>query len=330
MGVLLVKTTLQINETEPLGDLVIPYPEILLTDVFHGKANSTALKQESEIAPFKPRTDITINAVARSPEAKELESWPVRLEVQGRLSYGFHVFGERLWEPGRTLMGRKWKLSSVARMTELPLTYAHAFGGTVKTGEDEETSHAYNPVGRGLLNDYLLSLGEAVPAPQIGLYGEFASLAPDNVMTVCGFGPVTKSWLPRLALAGTFDDAWRHERHPRMPTDYDYAYWNAAPVQLQADPYLQGDETITLTGMRHDPKPYTFKLPNVALASRITRSNIADVEEKLLNLDTVHCDVSDADPNKHHVALVWRLTLPEPDAIENIDIFARRLKGDGA
>src|SRR5690606_2955093 len=220
MGVLIVKGSFQIDKGERSKRILRLQPDILLSDAFYGEANASPLKQESELAPFKPGTDVTFCAIARSPEAKDLESWPVQFNIREKLAYGFHVFGQRYWEPSGSRNAGHWKLSSIQPISELPLTYAYAYGGTVQKSEDEVATHAYNPVGQGLLNDYLLSLEATVAAPQIGLLGEFAAACPKTPMTVCGCGPLTKSWLPRLALAGTFDEAWLRERHPRMPVDY--------------------------------------------------------------------------------------------------------------
>ena len=50
-----------------------------------------------------------------------------------------------------------------------------------------------------------------------------------------GFGFVGRSWSPRIALAGTYDDKWVEEQHPYPPHDIDYAYWNAAPKDQQIE-----------------------------------------------------------------------------------------------
>jgi len=326
MGVLVVKGSFHIDEGARSNRLLRSQPDILLSDEFYGEPNISPLRQESELAPFKPRTDVTFCAIARSPEAKELESWPVQFTIRKNLSYGFHVFGERLWEPSERIRGGQWQLSSIKPILELPLTYAYAYGGTVRTSEHEVTAHAYNPVGRGLLNDYLLSLREAVAAPQIGLVGECAAAKPNVPMTICGCGPLTKSWLPRLALAGTFDEAWRRERHPRMPVDYDYAYWNGAPLPLQIQPYLLGNETIELSGIRHEPRPYVFDLPGITVGCLVGRAGAGEPERVMLNLDTVHCDVSSQHQTQHWMSLIWRMTLRNPDDIREIEIFAQNLE----
>lgn len=50
-----------------------------------------------------------------------------------------------------------------------------------------------------------------------------------------GYGFMGRSWAPRIALAGTYDEQWLEEQHPYPPHDIDYAYWNGAPKDQQID-----------------------------------------------------------------------------------------------
>jgi len=50
-----------------------------------------------------------------------------------------------------------------------------------------------------------------------------------------GFGFIGRSWSPRIALAGTYDEKWVEEQHPYPPHDLDYGYWNGAPKDQQID-----------------------------------------------------------------------------------------------
>ncbi|MGV0819767.1 DUF2169 family type VI secretion system accessory protein [Martelella sp. AMO21009] len=334
MGVLVVRAVFEIHEGRR-ALLPKAQPGMALSDVFSGEANVSSLKYESEIAPFKPKTDLTFSAIARSPEEKQLTSWPVRVDIARPAedgaapevigSHGFHVFGERLMEPETAMGGKRWRLSDATPVTQVPIVYERAYGGTVRIDEDTEDAHVFNPVGRGMVSDYLLEAGEALPAPQIGLAGEFAAWAPGAEMTVCGLGPLTKSWQPRLALAGTFDDAWLRERHPRMPEDYNYGFWNAAPQAMQFKPFLTGMEQITVHGMRHDPELYRFSLPEGGLKA-VMRYDNADDRRFVMRLDTVHCDIVDPDPNKHQMTLVWRIAIENPDDVTAIEVLPHALR----
>lgn len=50
-----------------------------------------------------------------------------------------------------------------------------------------------------------------------------------------GLAALGRAWAPRLALAGTYDQAWLDTRHPKLPRDFDFAYYNAAPADQQID-----------------------------------------------------------------------------------------------
>jgi len=48
-----------------------------------------------------------------------------------------------------------------------------------------------------------------------------------------GLSALGRAWAPRLALAGTYDATWLKERHPYLPKDFDFAYYNSAPEDQQ-------------------------------------------------------------------------------------------------
>lgn len=64
---------------------------------------------------------------------------------------------------------------------------------------------------------------------------KMAKVASKYPYRPAGFGFTARSWAPRLALAGTYDDDWLENQHPYPPQDIDYAYWNGAPVDQQID-----------------------------------------------------------------------------------------------
>jgi hypothetical protein len=50
-----------------------------------------------------------------------------------------------------------------------------------------------------------------------------------------GLGIVGRCWVPRLQLAGTFNEKWKSVRWPYLPHDYDFGYWNCAPRDQQIE-----------------------------------------------------------------------------------------------
>ncbi len=60
-----------------------------------------------------------------------------------------------------------------------------------------------------------------------------------------GFGPIPPWWLDRQSHAGTYDEAWRTTRAPRLSEDFDYRFFQIAHPSLIV-PALDGDETVAL------------------------------------------------------------------------------------
>lgn len=80
------------------------------------------------------------------------------------------------------------------------------------------------------------------------------------VFRPAGLGIVGRAWQTRLSLAGTYDDLWLKERHPYLPDDFDFAYWNSAPVDQQITFPAPGSH-FELTNMTQEGW-LTFALPD--------------------------------------------------------------------
>lgn len=312
-AVLIVKGVFGINSDGGLG-VIKDQPPIVEVDAFWGEENASSLKIEQEIAPSKTCTDVTVNAVARAPEGDELPEWPVSIEVKDRVFYEFYVRGPSEWRKSKG----KWTLSDPEPVKEVPICYELAYGGSAPTDKEPEF-YEFNPVGKGFANEKLLEQSDPIPAPQIGDIAEFMAGDIRANMTVHGLGPIAKAWLPRRSEAGTFDEAWKNTRHPRMPKDYSFAFWNAAPKRLQLEPYLTGGEQFILKWFRHDPTPIEFTLPTVGVAAH---KDTADGPKARLHLTDVAIDITDPDTSQHRVTLIWRGLFANPDEIEAIHIAA--------
>lgn len=105
--------------------------------------------------------------------------------------------------------------------------------------------------------------------------------------------------------AGTYDEAWRANRHPLLPEDFDSRFWQCAPEDQIARPFLRGDEAYTLTHLHPDYPRAHGRLPGLGLAVRKD-----DGEWLRLNLDGVQFDWrQDA-----LLLLTWRVRFPLPEA----------------
>jgi hypothetical protein len=293
-------------------------PDLILADGFVGDPATTPLRAEQDLAPFKPATDIIVQATARSPRGAALPDWPVRITVPDRLAYDFQVRGPAQWERDRT----GWRIAPPSPVFEVPLGYHLAYGGTA-LGRDGPEVFASNPAGLGFATPALLDRTDAFAAPQIGDLAEFMAAAPLTPMMVHGFGPVAKAWIPRLAHAGTFDEVWRTTRHPRMPTDYDLRFWNAAHRRLQVTPYMTGTEVLTVDGIAHGG-PVTVPLPGAALLLQAWGE--ATLEAPMV-LDTIMADLTAADQGEHRLLLTWRCMVARPTLYAEAAIHGIDAKG---
>lgn len=161
-----------------------------------------------------------------------------------------------------------YKIHPTKPTNKVALRYENSLGGTQTIYHNDEivfSEACYkNPIGTGwLCQDYfdkLKEYGQPIPRriamPQI---------LPDNIALFeplitkqsgalnaqqmshlsylnagHNFGFTHRSWSPRLAKAGTYDNDWLNNVHPFYPQDIDFNYYNGAPEDQQIDfPDLQ-------------------------------------------------------------------------------------------
>ncbi|REF26455.1 hypothetical protein BDD26_1098 [Xenorhabdus cabanillasii] len=107
----------------------------------------------------------------------------------------------------------------------------------------------YNPIGTGFVTPWYAEAKalSRYPAPRIeypdapitGKNFSYNTEPPtpitDPSCQPAGFGIIGRPWLPRRTKAGTYDETWLEERHPYLPDDFDFGYWNNAPEDQQID-----------------------------------------------------------------------------------------------
>ncbi len=241
-------------------------------DQFYGEPNTSAILQESDFAPYKPRCDLLFNhAVAHTPDGKPQQRWAVGVRV-GDWIKKLTVTGPRLME--RSLLAG-WTLTEPKPVLSVPIRYEHAWGGTCQwprqTQPDAEPEllerDAHNPIGCGYAPAAWIKKSRVadVDAPAIESFGRpfTVSDALRQRYPVVGLGAVGRHWQPRIALAGTYDQDWKAKRWPRLPLDFDFGYWNCAPEDQQID-YPTGGEQVVLFGL-HPQGEMRFRLPRPEL-----------------------------------------------------------------
>ncbi|MFO0548759.1 MAG: DUF2169 domain-containing protein [Polyangiaceae bacterium] len=230
-----------------------------------------ACRYPSDFAPKKARADVMVVGAATSPEpVKRME---IALKL-GALDKRLLVVGDRVAEHH----SGKWIASEPKPFTRMPLRYERALGGP---------SFLKNPIGCGVRP----TEGESTcPMPNLELPGRVSSTEP------AGLGPLDRRWADRMSKVGTYDATWRKERWPWFPKDFDFAYFNAAPLDQQIE-LVRGDEAIRLEGLRG--AAFESRLPGVRPRLFVRRPT-GDAEVALA-IDTVWIDADAA-----RLVLVWR------------------------
>lgn len=291
-GVVVLRGTFEIRNGARLR-LVQEQEPVVVADEYYGEPGQSSLRFESNIAPYKPKTDLLVNAIAFPPSGQPETEWPVRVEVGGA-SKELLVTGPRQWT--KSSLGG-WRLSDIEPAAAVPVRYEYAYGGADLEGDGGVCEE--NPVGVGFCS----SQPEGpVPAPQVLPPGG-TGLRFGEAVDVAGLGPVAPAWSPRRLRAGTFNAAWEKTRWPDLPEDFSFEFYNTASAGLTLPGFADGTETIRLTNLSRVPN-LQFQLPSFELAT-LLRFEDGRVIPGPVNLDTIHVEVPD-----NRVYLCWRGVFP--------------------
>ena len=288
------------------------------SDEYEGDPQTSSLIRPTDLAPFKPGTDVSVLGDSLAPGGAPARQWIAGIRIADRLDRQVRVTGPRQWRPtpsvarvfaGRTAPG--WALSEPEPATRVPLCWQLAGGGTLLglDQSDPASEHPDNPLGAGLL-DRNRSKPVAYRAPQIESVDHPAGSSLEQAHPV-GFGLIPPWWRLRRRHAGTYDPAWQRDRHPLLPLDFDDRFWQAAHPDMVVSPWLEGDEAFALTNLLADRPRFEGRLPGVRVVVRVHRDR-ASVEDRALALDGVHFDLRDG---RRDCFLTWRVCFPLEDAV---------------
>lgn len=267
-------------------------PPVLAPEHF-GEPGASSLRYDSDLLAIKPSTDVVLVASAHAPRGRPAASVPVVLRV-GPLEKTLVVHGERAYFEGLAT-------TSAVPFVTREIRYELAFGGSDLSDPDPKNHRLdeRNPVGRGIVpRGTKHAPAHAIEYP----VGNPASQGP------AGFGPIDWGWLPRRALAGTYDAKWVDRKKPLLPDDYDPAFALCAPTDQRTSTPLRGGEKVGLLNLSPEGT-LVFELPRreLKLRSRFGRK----VRDHGAMLATVIIE-----PDDHRLSLVWQsaLRVPAPDA----------------
>jgi len=267
-------------------ELMDPQPPPRPEGLLHGQdAASSSYRVEQLFAPVKLASDIVLNGSTWSP--RPVPWLDVSLSV-GPVSKTLRVFGDRTWV--RTL--GTVSASPPVPFERMPLRYERAFGGWDRSHQRPREHRALpsNPVGVGFCAPSR-AFEEGVRLPNLEDPNDPIK-SWGQIVAPAGFGFVSPHWEPRISYAGTYDDAWREERMPLLPRDFDRRFFNAASSGLVAPGYLRGDEEVVIDNASPRGR-LAFALPGVQAIVCRAYTRVRDASFPL-ELDTLIIDTDES------------------------------------
>jgi hypothetical protein len=256
--VVIAKATFQVPRSGETPQLAGEQLGLTQADEFTGEPGLSAPLRETDYAHRKPACDVLLNGTAYVQSGRSESAIPVGLRV-GSLVKTFTVVGDRIWRRGL----RGIHATAPEGFAIMPISYDNAFGGVDRGTGDATRAETYldNPVGRG----YSLRKEDidGLRLPNTEASDETIN-DPSAAYRPMSFGPVGRNWKSRVKFAGTYDGVWVQSRAPFWPDDFDYHYFQAAPVDQQV-PFLTGGELVVMHNLTPDGR-VEFTLPKLDMA----------------------------------------------------------------
>ncbi|MBN1850088.1 MAG: DUF2169 domain-containing protein [Deltaproteobacteria bacterium] len=248
-------------------------------------------RYEPDFAFFKPKADLILSGHCHVPNGTPIPACRVKFQV-GSHEKTLHVFGNRRWKGA---MGFH-TISDPEPFTKMELRYENSFGGE---------GYKKNPVGKGF-SKQVTSEGKKVRfLPNIEDPEDIIG-SPRHRPAPAGFGPLGKMWEQRFSKMGTYKGKYLKKRWPWFAEDFDYAYFNAAPPDMQVEGYLHGDEEVYFENLHPEHSRFISHLPKIRVRCFTNKksnptSNDPGFQEVSMKLDTLWADM-----DNEKLVLVWR------------------------
>lgn len=214
---------------------------------------------------------------------------PVRLDVNGHVKDAL-VSGERRWV---TTAGFS-RMSPPMPFTDMPLRWERSFGGADARGRLDPRN--------------LVGVGHGEILPNIEATSDRIRARSDRP-SPHGFAWVGRSWQPRIAWAGSYDQRWREQVCPLLPEDFDERYFQSAPSDQQF-PHFEGHERIRCVHMADEPVVESV-VPSSQLWVHF--AFVDGLRSRQATLDTVVLE-----PHLHRMHLTWRASARLPKQLTRL------------
>ncbi len=253
-----------------------------------------SLRYEEDLILGKIATDVVLHGQAHAPGGKPTSMVDVRLQV-GPVDKTIRVFGERHYAKTVGML----TITVPIPFVTLPLVYERAYGGKTPAGAAEVGEETRNPEGRGFATRSEDLVGQ--PLPNLEDPRNPIRSWRDRPQPMA-FGPLARHWHPRLTFAGTYDDAWKKNRMPRLPNDFDLRFFQTVPEDQQVAGFLQGGEVCTLTNLTPGGT-LTFALPKLRFVFR-TKIGSQLIEHR----SQLHTLI--LEPERNSLSMIYHTSLP--------------------
>lgn len=289
-----VRGVWSIDERGRLSLVSEPPPQVAVDECV-GEPGLSSIRYEADAGPVKPGTDCALIGSAVAPKGRATKV-PVMFRV-GPVAKRAVAIGERR----KLFWLLRWWNSPARAFQRVPLQWELAAGGTDASPKNEKqhSTDLRNPYGRGFRARGSKLPQAGSPLPQIVTPG--GCLPFGRSREPAGFGLTGNQWAHRRKYAGTYDDAWRKERCPLLPDDFDERFHLAASPGLSTEEPLAGGEPVEVQGCTRGGR-LAFKLPRVAPDVRATVGG--EPESVPMRLATVTVDT-----DAMELRLLWRGSL---------------------
>lgn len=197
--------------------------------------------------------------------------------TMGAIDKKLAVIGDRFWKHGVP--------TDPAPFTEMPLDWAHAFGGE---------GYPSNPLGKGhapiMTEATKTSKAEQVhPLPNVEHHDRLIRSPKDHPLPA-GFGAYDLMWPQRFAKVGTYDEEWLRTRFPGVAKDLDPLFFNVCPEDQWHKRYFGLDEAFQVENMHPTQPRVAGHLPGLRVRAFITDrgDETRALREMQTRIDTVH------------------------------------------
>jgi hypothetical protein len=308
--VIVIKATYRIPANNKSSRPQIPPQPLNVNDIYVDQPGLSAPLYEADFVRYKAKCDVLFNASAYAPHGRAISALDVFVKV-GTMQKNIHIVGNRRWK-----INSPHNVTEPELFTEMPLHYGRAYGGIRFWQENNETktdAFEQNIVGMGF--DTTSSLNDEIPLPNLEVINHPINRI-DEKYTPIALSAIARNWLPRRIYAGTYDERWRRDDFPFLPSDFDERYFQCAPIDQQIQ-YPQGGEEVILKNIMKEREEVRFRLPRLDnLPVKILTSNY-EVHTPPVVVDTLYFE-----PDKASFSVVWRTSLLAKHKIQDVRTVA--------